>query len=261
MALLEVVTMEVGAAIAKSIIKLWLKDSTLDDVSSSIVDLLKSHTSDVLAQRRGQRQFETIGEKVAENLLPLFQMEGVRLKENSRTAVAQAVATALNKSRFTSQLLVEHNLEPTKLAKHILDAYPPATQFFNTTETALYERVINESCTYIVDVASQLPAFTERTFAEVLKREDQLLYRVDQLLREIRQVRKQLNPLADAGRFEIDYRRAVARNLDTLQLLGTDISTVNRRHRLSVAYIMLSVGQKSVRKSNSISKAHIPQKG
>ena len=119
MALLEIVTMEVGAAIAKSIIKLWLKDSTLDDVSSSIVDLLKSHTSDVLAQRRGQRQFETIGEKIAENLLPLFQMEGIRLKENSRTAVAQAVATALNKSRFTSQLLVEHNLEPTKLAKHI----------------------------------------------------------------------------------------------------------------------------------------------
>lgn len=254
MALAEVVAMEVGAAIAKSIIKLWLKDSILDDISSSVVDLLKSHTSDVLAQRRGQRQFETIGEKVAENLLPLFQMEGVRLKENSRIAVAYAVATAFNKSKFTSQMLVEHNLEPTTLAKHILDAYPAATQSFNSIESALYERIINESCTYIVDIASQLPVFTERTFAEVLKREDQLLFAVDQLLREIRQVQKQLNPLAEAGRFEIDYRRSVARNLDTLQLLGTDISTANRRHRLSVAYIMLSVGQKSVRKSNTTSQ-------
>ena len=30
-----------------------------------------------------------------------------------------------------------------------------------------------------------------------------------------------------------------------MQLLGTDLSAANRRHRLSVAYISLSVGQKS----------------
>ena len=50
MALIETVTIEVGAAIAKSILSLWLKDSTLgENISLSIVDLLKSRTSDVLA--------------------------------------------------------------------------------------------------------------------------------------------------------------------------------------------------------------------
>jgi len=250
MAFIEVVTIELGAAIAKSILRLWVKDSTLgDNLSSSVVDLLKSRTSDVLAQRRGRRQFVTIGEKVAENLLPLFEIEGARLKGSSRTAVAHAVATAFDNSRFSSELLVKRNLEPTKLAKYILDAYPTATQHFDATEKALYERIIYESCTYIVDIASQLPAFNERTFAEILKREDQLLFRADQLLREVRQVRKQLNSLVDAGRFEIDYRRTIARNLDVLQLLGTDLSTANRRHRLSVAYITLSVEQKSELKS------------
>src|SRR6266581_3672147 len=61
MPLAEAVTIEVGAAIAKSIFKLWLKDSQLGgDISSSLIDLLKTKTSDALAQRRGQRQFDII---------------------------------------------------------------------------------------------------------------------------------------------------------------------------------------------------------
>src|SRR6266571_5038119 len=100
MPLAEIITIEVGAAIAKAILKLWLKDSALGmDLSSSLVDLLKSQTSDVLAQRRGQRQFDAISEKVGESLLPLFQTEGIYLDEGSRTAVALAVAETFNKSK------------------------------------------------------------------------------------------------------------------------------------------------------------------
>ena len=109
----------------------------------------------------------------------MFEIEGAKLKANSRTAVAYAVAAAFDNSRFSSELLVQRNLEPTKLAKYVLNLYPTATQDFNATETELYERIINESCIYIVDIASQLPTFNERTFAEVLKREDQLLFRAD----------------------------------------------------------------------------------
>jgi len=123
MPLLETVTIEVGAAVAKSILKLWVKDSTLgEDISSSLIDLFKSRTSDALAQRRGQRQFETIGEKVGESLLPLFQSEGASLDEGDRTAVALAVAEAFNKSKLSSSLLAKYNLEPTELAKHVLEA-------------------------------------------------------------------------------------------------------------------------------------------
>ena len=45
----------------------------------------------------------------------------------------------------------------------------------------------------------------------------------------------------DADHFEKDYRQAVIRNLDLLQLFGTDVSAASRRHRLSVAYISLLV--------------------
>ncbi len=56
MPLVEILLIEVGPAIAKSILKLWLKDSTIgQDVSSTLIDLLKSWTSDASAQRKGKK--------------------------------------------------------------------------------------------------------------------------------------------------------------------------------------------------------------
>ncbi len=244
MTLIEAVTLEVGAAIAKSILKLWIKDSTIgNDISSSLIDLLKSRTADLVSQHKGQRQFDAIGEKVAESLLPLFEVEGSRLNEGSRVAIARAVAETFNKSKLTSELLAEHNLEPAKLAKYILTNNPTAIQYFDEAESSFYDRIIKETCTYIVSVASKLPDFNEFTFAEILKREDQLRDRTNLILQEIHRVREQLNPLANAERFEIDYRLATIRKLDAIELFGTDISSANRRHRLSVAYITLSVEQ------------------
>src|SRR5712692_5646123 len=246
MPLVETAAIEIGAAIAKSILKLWVKDSSLgEDIASSLIDLFKSRTSDALAQRSGKRQFEAIGDKVSAHLLPLFEIEGARLDESSRTAVAIAVAEAFNTTQLTSALLAQHNLEPTELARYVLAAHPTATDLFSAAETAFYERIIHESCVYIVDIASQLPTFTEQTFAEVLKREDQLLERTNEVLKELRGMRAQLDPRIDDQRFEIDYRQAVARNLDVLHLIGADVSQVNRRHRLSVAYITLSAARKS----------------
>jgi RecG-like helicase len=254
MPLLETVTLEVGAAIAKSILKLWLKDSNLgQDITSSLIDLFKAKTSDKLAQKRGERQFEAIGEKVGESLLPLFESEATGLDESGRTAVAIAVAEAFNISKLSSELLAERNLQPTQLAHYVLAmAKPNATRDFSAAEEALYKRIIQESCGYIVDIASQLPSFTERTFAEVLKRENQILDKTNEILAELRQMRKNLDPMVAVERFEIEYRQAVARNLDVLQLFGADVSLPNRRHRLSVAYITLSVEQKIPAQSASI---------
>jgi hypothetical protein len=62
-------------------------------------------------------------------------------------------------------------------------------------------------------------------------------------------MRKVLDPQEkeerEAARFELEYRRAVVRHLDVLQLFGADVAVANRRHRLSVAYVMLSVEQKA----------------
>jgi hypothetical protein len=243
----DVLIIRVGSAIAKSILKLWLNGSTLaEDASSSLIDVLASQTSDALAQRRGQRQFEAIGEKVGENLLPIFESEGAHLDEGSRIAIAIAVAETLSKAKLSSRFLVERNLEPAKLAELLIAGSSDATCNFSATETALYQRIIKESCQYIVDIASQLPAFTEHTFAEILKREDLLLTRADQILQEVRRMRESIDSPVGAANFELEYRRAIVRNLDILELLGTDASTASRRYRLSVAYVSLLVERKSL---------------
>ena len=98
MPLLEVLAVDVGASIAKAILKRWLGDSgPIPDTASSIVDVHKTKTADRLAQRRAKRQFEVIGEKVGESLLSLFEVEGAVLEENERMAVARAVAEAKNR--------------------------------------------------------------------------------------------------------------------------------------------------------------------
>jgi AAA+ ATPase superfamily predicted ATPase len=238
---IEAVTIELGSAIAKSILKAWLKDSSLeDDISSSLIDLLKKRTSDVLAQRSGRRQFELIGEKVGKDLLPIFEQDGAQLDEGSRTAIALSAANAIN--LLSSKLLAESSLGPAQLEKHILDTYPLVNQHFNSTESELYKRIIQISCPYIIDIASQLPSFNDRTFAEVLKRETLLIEQAELILQEVRHIRESLGS-TKAGRFEEEYCKSVARKLDELQLFGTDVSSANRRHRLSVAYITLSVEQ------------------
>ena len=87
---METVVFTIGAAIAKAILKFWLKDAGIaKDVSLSLVDVLDTKVSDIRAKRRAKRQFEAIGDQVAESLLPLFERAG--LTDNGKEAVGLAV--------------------------------------------------------------------------------------------------------------------------------------------------------------------------
>ena len=243
MPLLEVLAIDVGASIAKAIVKRWLGDSgPIPDTASSIVDVLKTRTADRLAQRRAERQFEVIGEKVGESLLPLFQVEGAVLEDNERMAVARAVADTLNAA--TSEVIAQQNLEPAEVAKQLLLTHPARSYFFSEAEAHLYERIIEESCQYIVDIASQLPHFTERTLAEILQREGQLITIAEKILEEVSRMRAELDPRLESARFELDYRRAVVRHLDELELFGSGMSITRRKYSLSLAYVTLSLEQR-----------------
>jgi hypothetical protein len=80
MPLLDALAIDVGASIAKAILKRWLGNAgPISDTASGIVDVLKTRTADRIALQRARQQFVTIGEKVGENLLPIFEVEGARL--------------------------------------------------------------------------------------------------------------------------------------------------------------------------------------
>jgi len=246
MVLLETLTLGVGSAIGKSLLKVWLKDLAIEqEIGLSILDILKSKGADIIAQRRGERQFEAIGEKVVENLLPLFDESS--LTEDSKVFVAQEVAKTINQVNITSAVLAKSNLDPSELLKYFYDSNPEIISNFSKEQNDLYQYVLKESADYILDISSQFPHFTERTLCEILKRENLLIDRAEKILKEVRQIRKGsrlANIEEDLARFEEEYRRSVVRNLDTMELFGIDTSASNRKYPLSVAYVSLSVLQK-----------------
>lgn len=243
MPLLETLLFDVGTSVSKSILKAWLKADIVSDASSGAVDAFKSWTIDRITQHRAQKQLEEIGEKVGESLLPIFEKDGANLDEGSRSAIALAVAETLN--TLSGKILAQNNLDPSDLAQYLWE-HPSGIQHFDDTEVSLFKRIISESCERIVDIASQFPTVTEQTLAEVLKRENYLLNIAKQVLEEVRHMLEQADPLLGAQEFEGKYRRAVIRELDSLELFGVDLPPASKKHRLSTAYISLSLNQKAL---------------
>lgn len=96
----------------------------------------------------------------------------------------------------------------------------------------------------IVDIAPALPQLNERSLAEVLRRESELIELATRVLDQVQKIRiatAQSDPEARKAQFETDYRQAVVRRLDEVELYGIDAAV--KRHRLSVAYISLTVRQ------------------
>ena len=107
MTLAEVAVVHLGPALAKAILKVWLKEQpSLQVVGEGIVGLVSAAIKDRSKVRKAERRFEEIGERVAENLVPYFEIEGVRLHENGRTAVALAISQSISKAEIDASLLV-----------------------------------------------------------------------------------------------------------------------------------------------------------
>jgi hypothetical protein len=243
MALIETVAGSLGPAIAKGIIKVWLKDRSIaTEVGSQVVDLLKSTISDALGRQRAARQFEAMGQQVAETLIPIFEIEGAKIPDGSRAAVAFAVAESLTSAAVNSKLVVDASVDAEQLAKLLKETQCKSAVGFSEAELSLHGRILDELARNIIDVADNLPAFDQRVYAEILRKESELLRLTDEALRELQQLRAISEKALSSGedpQFENEYRRTVVRKLDLLQLFG--IKAQIKQQKLRVAYISLSV--------------------
>ncbi len=242
MPLVEALAVGLATTIAKSILKSWLRDASIaEDASIGIVDTLKSLVPDQLAQRRGSRQFEEIADMVAKDLAPVFDRSGI--DERRQVDIATSAQTTMEHAGIAAELIVQQNLDPATLTQHILNSRPEAIESYSPGEVWLYQRVIARSASYVVDIASDLPRFTERSIAEILSRQRYLMDIAERVLDEFRTVRtqEQREPDDSVARFEMDYREAVIRNLDKIEWFGVDVGAHVRRQRVTVAYVSLSV--------------------
>jgi NACHT N-terminal Helical domain 1/NACHT domain len=245
--LFESLILNLSPVIAKALLKVWLKDNIAElEVSSSIIDSLKAITGDVLARKTADRQLQAIADQVALALEQIITTRGGDLTEEQREGVADAMVSALHAVRIDASSLVLIDLAPQNLTWAIIDASPTDVTSFTPQQSALYKIVASELAQYVIDIASQFPQFSERTAADLLRRDTLLLSVAKRILTEVEELRRA--GLSDGGleaaEFDTQYRRAIVRNLDRMELFGVDLSAASKRYSLSVAYVSLAVVQK-----------------
>ena len=96
--------------------------------------LLSRRQQDSFTQSRAKRQFEAIGERVAENLLEIINIEWTNVPENGRVAAIQAAGETIDRAEIKAELLVTKNLVPKTLADYLLASNLKATNLFSSAE-------------------------------------------------------------------------------------------------------------------------------
>lgn len=255
MALLEVLTVKLGGALTRSLLKAWLEDHPLAaDVSTTSASLLERLVPDAVERRSKRRQLEHIELECAKRLNAFIEAEFRGLPENDRLAAIEAAAHTLDMLPMQLSTVARCDFEPSRVEALIHAQRPTATTDDALGEAggALYGFLIREASHYIVEISTTLPDFLKSTQIESLQREAEILTLVQQILDNLpRPPSAVKDPDED---FESEYRRYLARTLDELELFGVDLRPESKRYALSVAYITLSASRRRAANETSDNK-------
>lgn len=238
---LETVIITLGAAIVKSALGIWLGSNKIAvDVSGAAVDTASKKLAGFRDQRRLARMTDMSAEAIADRLEGFIAGELPRLVENERIAAVEAVSETLLVVELADRDLFAVDLDAGHLDRYIRGstAYVRERAALSEDGQALYDVVLRESCTYIIQYGSALPQSGIPGLAELLRRESEL----NQLVRE---ALDRLPERRGEGDFERDYRQLVANRLDQVEFFGATLSDVTRRYPLSVAYLSLTTAEES----------------
>lgn len=239
-----------GGPLAKFLLKKYLSEPA-GGVGAGLLDLAQKRITDYGDQREAQRQFERLGERIVKRLLPLFAQEA-RKVNISVAAVAAELAETLS-GRISADFFLAGDLDPAHLTTALRQTRPVNAGLFSDAEIALYDRALEEAVRYVVQVASRLPKFDEAYASVSLQRLGRMSDEIEKVLESTQRIEAGVSVLVRKAaaenehftRYEADYRQAVMRNLDFLELFGADISPEAKRHGLSVAYISLNLNKVS----------------
>ncbi|MFD1046550.1 NACHT domain-containing protein, partial [Kibdelosporangium lantanae] len=240
---LDAALIGLGSSVVKTACAVWLGESRLAvGASQSLVDLLAKRVTGVMEQRRLVRQFDQLVDVVAEKLLAVLRHEFSGVPEFEREAAAEAVRDTLGAGVLTDDVLLDADLDPVSLDRVLRRSTSDVVHRVGLSEggEALYNLLLRESCTYVVEVATTLPRFEATALVELLRRESAILASVRDVLARLPERRA----LGDTG-FEADYRRLVVNRLDRLELFGVTLSESSRRYPLTIAYVSLAASEGS----------------
>ena len=229
----------IGTPIAELLLKRFVGEPAAA-AGKGLIEIAAKAIEDGATQYEATLRFEELANKVVKRIQPLFH----NLPDNDAEAIAHELGTTLGQS-LSIEFLIEKDLDPAKLTAAFRKSRPLPHAVFGADEIALYNRALEETARYVVGIANKLPRFEPTAASAVLGRLSRMGDEIEQVLDGVARIEHALAAAKDeaaarANRFEGDYRQAVIRNLDFLELFGADISEEARRHRLSVGYISLT---------------------
>jgi hypothetical protein len=224
-----------SAAVVKCACQAWLKDSDFaKEASTSVVDLIAAKVSGDLDRRRARRFFEDLEIPISRKLSVLRETEYSDVPDNEWSAAVLIAGETFDRAQLSADILISADLDPLFLERQIRRGSPSATRDLTAGGTALYDRIISEGCSYIIQIADNLPRIQVGAFAELLSRTTQLLTLISGLLDDLP---RHEGVAEKSQRFATGYRRHIAIKLDRLEIFGVDFPS--RKYPLTVAYISL----------------------
>jgi NACHT domain len=238
MPLVEILIGTLGAPLAKLLLKNYLEDPA-ETVGLSLIDLAKKKIEDHLEQRTVQRKFEDLGDKIAAQLAPLFR----EIDDGAVKSLGYELAKALD-GHLSAEFFLTHDLDPARLALELRRVHSLPKGHFSPAEEQLYDRALVETARYVVEIVNKLPKFEVASIKVSLRRLSHIGDVVEETAKSVRRieewVRDQETDTENQG-YETEYRLAVGRTLDYVELFGADLSMESKRQSLSVAYVSLNL--------------------
>lgn len=234
--------LKLGVAVVKTACGIWLDNPLAENAATTVVDLVQEKVTGKREQRRLERRFAEIEESIAERVLGHLDHEFRGLSDNEREAAVLAVADSFERAGLTDRILFEQDLDPLYLERYVRGKNPGAIRDLGDHAAALYDRVLPESCSYVLATLSTLPRFQTGALTELLRRDSLILEHLEEVLDRLPKGSPDQQEDPEAA-FATAYRRKAAARWDVLELFGTDAHT--RRYPLSLAYLSLRVAQKS----------------
>lgn len=232
------------------LLTIWLKNHPLPSGAAlGLGDLVSASTSDPFERRRLRRQFEQIGDRIAEQLTPLIESEFSGLPANEIRAIVLLTEEVLREAELDASVFAALDAEPRKVETRAREHASERIEQAHLTAAgdAFFDLLLMETMSYLVELAIDLPPFQTSAAQEMLRRESLILDLVNEVFERLPQAPQFLggHPGGAAAAFETEYRRALTRQLDEIELFGLDLPEYRRRYDLSVAYISLVLDRKS----------------
>jgi Leucine-rich repeat (LRR) protein len=248
---MEVAT-SLGAAVAKFLFKRYLGEAG-EVGGEALADVGKDKIKDALERRAAARKFEGVADRIVAKIGSSLEREGRLDGGVNLKAVAIELAATLE-GRVSADEFLAADLDAASLTVEFRKVWWHRPVVLNPAEIKVFDRTLDEAVRYMVETAAALPHFEQAFAAQSLQRLRRLEDDIEEVLTAVHTIEKAVmdgDGDSRGKRFEADYRQAVIRNLDKVELFGADIPADSQRNLLTEAFVSLNVSPAPLADGNS----------